>query len=87
LHVNPVKVGAFFTIHLDVNKMFVHERSGLFIFKGFVRHDMTPMTGGIADAEEDGFVFGSGFCKRFLSPGEPVHWVFGVLEQVGGCGI
>jgi len=84
LHVDGVEVGAFFAVHFDVDEVFVHEGGGGGVFEGFVRHDMTPVTGGVSDAEEDGFVFGAGFCKRFFAPGVPVHRVIRVLEQVGG---
>jgi hypothetical protein len=45
---------------------------------------MAPVTGGVANAEKDGFVFGAGAGERFLAPGIPIDGVLGVLEQVRG---
>jgi hypothetical protein len=81
----PVNVGTFLAIHFDVDEVFIHKLSSVFIFKRFVRHDMTPMTGGVSDAEEDRLVFGFSFCERFFAPWIPVHWFVGVLKQVWGC--
>jgi hypothetical protein len=44
---------------------------------------VTPVAGGVADAEENGFVFVMGSLKGFLAPGIPVHRVISVLKQVG----
>ena len=43
---------------------------------------MAPMTGGIADAKEDWFVFGIGFIKGFLSPRVPIYGVMGMLQEI-----
>ena len=43
---------------------------------------MTPVTGGIADGEENGFIFSLCTIKRFGSPGIPVNRVIRVLEKV-----
>ncbi len=65
-----------------LTKCVVHERGGLGVFEGFVRHDMAPVTGGIPDAEKDGFILPAGFFQGFRAPGIPVDRVMGVLEQV-----
>jgi hypothetical protein len=41
------------------------------------------VAGGVADAEEDGFVFLTGAGEGFLAPGIPIHRIVLVLEQVG----
>ena len=46
-------------------------------------HDVAPVAGGIADAEEDGFIFRLGLFEGFRAPGIPVDGVVGVLEEVG----
>src|SRR5438552_347371 len=48
-HVNPVNIGAFFPVHLNVHELPVHDRGHFFVLKRFVRHDMAPVTGGIAN--------------------------------------
>ena len=44
---------------------------------------MTPVAGGITDAEEDGLVLSAGFGEGLLSPGEPIDGIVLVLEKVG----
>jgi hypothetical protein len=44
---------------------------------------MTPMTCGVADAEEDGFILGASEGECFVAPREPIHRIVGVLEQIG----
>jgi hypothetical protein len=41
------------------------------------------VTGGIADAQEDGLILIPGFLQGFFSPRKPVNGVVGVLEKVG----
>jgi hypothetical protein len=40
------------------------------VLEGFVRHDMTPVTGGVSDAEEDRLVSIAGFLQRLFTPGD-----------------
>jgi len=39
---------------------------------------------GIADTQEYRLILFLCFFKRFISPGEPIHGIIGVLEQIGG---
>ena len=48
---------------------------------------MAPVTGGIADAEEDGLILPAGFLEGNGAPGIPIDRVIGVLAQVGGKGV
>jgi len=48
-------------IDTEFNKMFIHNVSSGLIFKRFMRHDMAPMTGRIANRETNGLIFGFGF--------------------------
>src|ERR1044071_4818187 len=43
---------------------------------------MAPVTRGIADAEEYGFVFRLRFLKRLVSPWIPIHGIMRVLLKV-----
>src|SRR5688572_23336864 len=61
LHVNGIDIRALFAVDFDVDKVLVHESGDSFVFKRFMCHDMAPVTGGISDAEKDGFVFCAGF--------------------------
>ena len=53
------------------------------VFEGLALHDVAPVAGGVADAEEDGLVFRAGFFEGFGAPREPVDGIVGVLEEVG----
>ncbi len=44
---------------------------------------MTPVTGAVADAEEDRFLFTPGPRQGLFAPGKPVDGVVGVLEEIG----
>src|SRR3954451_6955908 len=44
---------------------------------------MAPVTGRVADREQDWLVFPFCFVERVGAPGVPVHWVMRVLQQVG----
>jgi len=70
-------------VDFDADKMRVEKSRGISVLERFVRHDVTPVAGRITDAEEDGLLFASGLVDRLRPPGEPVHRVAGVLEQVG----
>ena len=82
-HVNLVHVRPLLAVHLDADEMFVENLGGRLALEGFPLHDVTPMAGRVADAEEDGFVFGARLRERLVAPREPVHGVMRVLEQVG----
>ncbi len=49
VHVDLIDVRTFLTVDLNVHEKFVHYgRSGL-IVEAFVRHDVAPMAGRVAD--------------------------------------
>lgn len=43
---------------------------------------MTPVTGGITDAEEDGFILAFRYSKCILIPRQPVHGMVRMLKQI-----
>ena len=49
-------MGDALTIDLDVDEPFVHQSRGGRIGEALVRHDVAPVTGGIANGQEDGNV-------------------------------
>ncbi len=85
-HVEAVQVGAFLPVDFDADEMLVQEGGGGGILEGFVGHDVAPVAGGIADAEEDGLILPAGLFEGLGGPGVPVDRVSGVLAQVGGEG-
>lgn len=84
-HVNMIQIRPFFSVNFDVDVVLIHQLGGLIVFEGFVRHDVTPVTGGVADTEEDRFVLFFGESKSFFSPWIPVYGIVSVLEEVGAC--
>ena len=48
-HVDLIDVGAFFAVHFDVDEEIVHHLRSCRVLEALVRHDVTPMAGGIAD--------------------------------------
>src|SRR5216117_2674098 len=71
----------FVNIKVD-REAVVHEASGLVVLEGLVRHHVAPVTGGVADAQEDRFVFLLGPLECLSSPRVPINRILGVLEQV-----
>ena len=47
----------------------------LLALKRLPLHNMAPVTGGVADGEEDQLVFLAGQAEGLLAPGEPVHGI------------
>ena len=83
VHVDFVDVGSFLAVDLDADDEIVLQSGDRLVLEGFALHDVAPVAGGVADADQDGFVFGAGAGPGFLAPGEPVHGVIGVLEEIG----
>ena len=81
-HVNLVHVRPLFAIHLDADEVLVQKSRNFFILERFAFHDVAPVAGRIADAEKDRPVFNPRLCKRLITPGEPIHGIVRVLEQV-----
>ena len=81
--VDAVEVRTFLAVDLDVDERRVHHRGGGFVLERLVRHDMAPVTGRIADREQDRLVLGPRLLERLGAPRMPVDRVAGVLQQVG----
>jgi hypothetical protein len=43
---------------------------------------MTPMAGGIADTEKNGFILPLCTTQSLLSPRIPIHWIMSVLQKI-----
>ena len=81
-HVDLVDIRPLFAVYLDRNKVGVQIFRHRFVFKAFVLHHMTPVTGGITDGQKNGFVLPLGPGESLRPPGIPVHRVVCVLQQV-----
>ena len=82
-HVDGVDVGPLFAVDFDVHEQLVHDLSRRFVLEALVRHDVTPVAGGVPDREQDWLVGPLGFGERLGAPGPPVHRVVLMLEQIG----
>src|SRR5262245_17985743 len=82
-HVDLIDVGAFLAVHFDVDEEIVHHLCGWRVLEALVRHDVTPMAGGVADREQDWLVGALCLGKRLGSPWPPVDGVVLVLQQIG----
>ena len=80
-----VDIGPFLPVHLDIDKEIIHQRRGLLILEAFVGHHMAPVTGGIADAEQDRLALFLRKRQRFRTPGLPMHRIVLMLEKIGAC--
>src|ERR1035437_2740718 len=82
-HIDLIHVRAFLPIHLDADKVRVEVGGDLRVLEGFALHHVAPMAGRVADAEEDRLILAACLGEGYLAPGEPVHRVVLVLEEVG----
>ena len=82
VHVERVDVGPLLAVDLDADEALVHQRGRVLVLERLALHHVAPVAGGVADGEEDRLVLGARLGKRLVAPGEPVHRVARVLEQV-----
>ena len=82
-HVHTVDVGPLFAIDLDGHKMLIQYGCDAVAFERLVRHHVTPVTGRIADRDEDRLVLPTGLGKRLVTPRKPVNRIIRVLKEIG----
>ncbi len=80
--IDPVEVRTFLAVDLDVDEQLVHQGRDPRIFEGFVRHDVAPVTGGIAHRQQHGLVRLRGGRERLLAPRVPIDGILRMLEQI-----
>ncbi len=83
VHVDPVDVGALLPIHLHVDEEAVQQLGGGRVLEGLVGHDVAPVTGRVADGDQEGPVLVAGLGEGLLAPRIPVDRVLGVLAEIG----
>ena len=84
-HVHAVDIGALFAVDFDADEMLIHEGGGGTVFKSLVLHNVAPVAGAVADADDDQFVLCSGLFPNGFRPWLPIHGVVGVLAEVGAA--
>jgi hypothetical protein len=82
VHVDGVDVGSLLPVDLHVHEVLVHDRCGGLVLEGLVRHDVAPVAGRVADAQQDRDVSPLGLGHGLRAPRPPVDRVVGVLAQV-----
>ena len=82
VHVDRVEVRALLAVHLDRYEAFVQETPDLGVGEHLALHDVTPVTGGVADRQEDRPALLLRHAQRLAAPGVPVDRVVGVLQEV-----
>ena len=85
LLVDRIDVGPFLAVDLDADEALVHHVRGGLVLETLVGHDVAPVTGRIADAQQDRPVFGLGPGQRRLAPRQPMNRIVFVLQQVRAC--
>jgi hypothetical protein len=82
-HVYLVHIGPFFSINFYIDEQAVHHLGHCLVLKALALHDVTPMAGAVADADEQQSVRVAGQLQRLITPRVPLHRVVGMLQQIG----
>ena len=82
-HVNLIEVRPLFAVDLDRDEVAVHQRGGIGIFERLTGHDVAPVAGTVADAQQNRLVFGPRARQRLGAPWKPVDRVVGMFLEVG----
>ncbi len=81
--IDGVEVGPFFAVDLDVDEEIVHQPGDLFVFEGFVGHDVAaPVAGGVADGQQDRLVAVARLGEGVGAPLAPIDRIVLVLEEI-----
>src|SRR5437763_16262392 len=79
LHINAINVWSLLAVYFDRHKILVHDGRNLLVLKGFALHDMAPVTGRVANAEQDWLVFLLSLLQSFFTPWVPIYGVVCML--------
>ncbi len=82
-HVDLIDIGPLLAIDFDVDEQLVHHARGGVILETLMRHHVAPMTGRIADREQDRLFALLRLRQRLGSPGPPIDRVVLVLKEIG----
>jgi hypothetical protein len=82
LHVDSVDVGTLLPVHLHADEIRIHVRRGVSVLEGLALHHVAPVTGRIADREQDRQVLDARPAERVGAPRIPVDGVLRVLQKV-----
>ena len=82
LHEDRIDIGPLLTIDLDVDVEAVHHRCRCRVLERLVRHHMAPVTGGIANAQQDRHIALACLGEGLVAPRLPVDRIVHVLPQI-----
>jgi hypothetical protein len=80
-HVDAIDVGTLLAVDLDRHEAFVEHARDALVLERLLLHDVAPVAGGVADAEEDRPVGRAGERECLFVPGLPVDGIVRVLER------
>ena len=80
--VDLVEIGSFFPVHLDVDEQLVHHPGRIRILERLMGHDMAPVTGRIANGQENRLVLVTRLIQGFFAPRIPLHRVTRMLLEI-----
>src|ERR1039457_3338310 len=83
-HVERIEVGSLFAVHLYRDEPSSQILGGHLVLKALVGHHVAPVTGGVADGEEDRLVLVLGPLQGLVTPGVPLDRVVRMLTEGGG---
>ena len=81
-HIEGIHFGVFLSVHFDADQFLVQQFGGGLVIKALPRHHVTPVAGGVANGDHHRAVPTCGLGESFGPPGEPVHALVGVGEQI-----
>ena len=82
LHVDRVHVGPLLAVDLDADEVLVEVRRGGVVLERLVCHHMTPVAGGVPDAQQHRHITTPRLLERRRFPLPPVHGVVLVLQKI-----
>ena len=83
LHVDGIDVRALFAIDLHRDEPLVQHAGDVLGLERLLLHHVTPVAGGVADAEEDGPIEGVRLRERLVPPWAPIDGIVRVLQKIG----
>ena len=81
-HVDPVYIRPLLSIHLHRHKMPVLNLSDRWVLEGLMLHHMAPVTGRIADRDQQRLALRPSPLEGLFAPWKPVHRVARMLPQI-----
>ncbi len=82
LHIDRIDVGPLLAVHLDGDVLCIQVSGDFLVLEGLLFHDMAPVAGRVANAQEHRPPQAPSSLKGLVPPSVPVHGIMRVLQQV-----